>query len=687
MRRGDRGTIIYENITENATWSEDGSPYLVSGFIYIINKSVLDIEPGVRIIFQTNSKLLLGGVGESPYENYESDNFSGIGPEGFISAIGNSHEKILFIAEDIENSGGRIIVNDDSSFVFEHCNFYFTEGFALVGSNDCVLSNCTLFKTGYYLLDEAEYDNEETYPNNNQVSYCNFIHQEISIKIKSDGYEFYPLNRFFLNNFVNNSKSLENGDRSTSIWNKSNNQGNYWSDYNGSDFNEDGVGDTDLPWNQVDYNPLMMPVDSDDNDFDGIPDIWETSNGLDPQDETDSYIDSDYDNLTNLYEYIYGTDPNSPDTDGDGINDDDELYIYNTDPGLNDTDGDGFLDGWEVDNDHDPLDPNDPVMDADSDGVSDEEDAFPDDPNEWNDTDSDGLGDNSDLDIDGDGWNNTVEIDAGTNPYNDSSFPSDIDGDGIPDIFDDDIDGDGWNNTEEEKYGTYPYSNLSYPDDQDRDHIPDGWDNDIDGDMWNNTIEEQVGTDPRNPEEIPPDMDGDWITDELDNDTDGDGWIDSVEEYLGHDPLDRDDHPSDMDGDGIIDRWDDDIDGDGWNNHIERSIGTDLRDNTSFPPSLDESDDVDGDGIDNKNDSAPYDPRNGSNEQWYGLPDPPKDDVESTWKKFAIYAGIVSFVTIAILFLAIFFTVRSRNGKKQQIEIFEEKAIEGEGDVVDTKFK
>jgi len=45
------------------------------------------------------------------------------------------------------------------------------------------------------------------------------------------------------------------------------------------------------------------------------------------------------------------------------------------------------------------------------------------DPKEWCDTDGDGIGDNSDDDIDGDGFSNEEERTAGTDPRNRPSFP------------------------------------------------------------------------------------------------------------------------------------------------------------------------------------------------------------------------------------------------------------------------
>lgn len=74
-----------------------------------------------------------------------------------------------------------------------------------------------------------------------------------------------------------------------------------------------------------------------DTDGDGMPDEWEVSHGLNPNDGTDAVLDGDGDVLTNLQEFQEGTSPLSFDTDGDGISDSDEVAA-GTDP----TDGSSF---------------------------------------------------------------------------------------------------------------------------------------------------------------------------------------------------------------------------------------------------------------------------------------------------------------------------------------------------------
>ena len=58
--------------------------------------------------------------------------------------------------------------------------------------------------------------------------------------------------------------------------------------------------------------------------------------------------DLDADNLADALEWDLGLDPNTPDTDGDGVADGDEINIYGTSPTLFDTDGDGASDGEEL---------------------------------------------------------------------------------------------------------------------------------------------------------------------------------------------------------------------------------------------------------------------------------------------------------------------------------------------------
>ena len=74
-----------------------------------------------------------------------------------------------------------------------------------------------------------------------------------------------------------------------------------------------------------------------------------------------------------------------------------------------------------------------PPLDSDGAGIPDSLDIFPYDNTEWQDSDSDGIGNNADNDDDGDGYLDTWEQFLGTDPLDPTKIPSDIDGDGIPD--------------------------------------------------------------------------------------------------------------------------------------------------------------------------------------------------------------------------------------------------------------
>jgi len=67
-------------------------------------------------------------------------------------------------------------------------------------------------------------------------------------------------NNIYHNNFINNSWQVYPfiDMPSNNTWDNGC-EGNYWSNYNGTDLDGDGIGDTYLPWGGVDYYPLMNP--------------------------------------------------------------------------------------------------------------------------------------------------------------------------------------------------------------------------------------------------------------------------------------------------------------------------------------------------------------------------------------------------------------------------------------------
>jgi len=84
-------------------------------------------------------------------------------------------------------------------------------------------------------------------------------------------------------------------------------------------------------------------------------------------------VDTDLDGLTDTEEAALGTDPSSADSDGDGLDDGDEVFIYGTDPMAVDSDDDGVDDGTEIDEGTDPMDETDLYerCDVNRDGVID----------------------------------------------------------------------------------------------------------------------------------------------------------------------------------------------------------------------------------------------------------------------------------------------------------------------------
>ncbi len=123
--------------------------------------------------------------------------------------------------------------------------------------------------------------------------------------------------------------------------------------------------------------------------------------------------DKDGDGLARCEEEQLGTDPRNPDTDGDGLNDGQEVKEYNTDPKNPDSDNDGLKDGEEVWN----YKTNPNKADTDDDGLIDYDEVMTHKTDPLNpDTDGDGLKDGEEV-----------------NKYKTSPFKADTDSDGLKD--------------------------------------------------------------------------------------------------------------------------------------------------------------------------------------------------------------------------------------------------------------
>jgi len=345
-----------------------------------------------------------------------------------------------------------------------------------------------------------------------------------------------------------------------------------------------------------------------DSDGDGYSDAdgtWTTAQGADvwPSDST-QWSDTDSDG--------YGDNPGGTNPDGCPLN----AGTSTTDRlGCQDPDGDGWstADGlWTTANGADgcPMvagtstEDQNGCPDGDSDGYSDAGDAFPSDGSEWLDTDSDSIGDNADA----------CPTDAGTSTEDQIGCP-DGDSDGYSDSGDAfPSDASEWNDTDSDNFGdnsddcSQIWGNSTVDLlgclDGDGDGYSDGGDLfPGDGNEWEDGDSDGVGD---NADDCDATAGNSTIDRQGCVDSDGDGWSDSGDDF----PSDSSEW-IDFDGDGIGDNSDDcasvygnstedllgcvDTDGDGWSD-----------DSDQWPTDPTRWADADSDGIADQDDDCPF---------------------------------------------------------------------------------
>ncbi|EEX91501.1 thrombospondin type 3 repeat family protein [Vibrio orientalis CIP 102891 = ATCC 33934] len=382
--------------------------------------------------------------------------------------------------------------------------------------------------------------------------------------------------------------------------------------------------------------------------------------GVVPENQT---RDSDGDGLPDFLEIRMGLDPNNVDSDGDGIPDGEE-----------DNDGDGVINRAEYELGLDPLSQrsdgrfHDLTLDRDNDGIPDyfewkaelnylnkqtitgtpdhlvdrDEDGIPDyieaiagveddtgqtyslEGHKGVDHNGNNIPDYMEVDSDGDGVPDAIEIELGLDPFD----PETVDGTPDADRLKLDSDGDGIPDFIEIQAGLdpeLPMTDGSTDDrllDRDGNNIPDYMEVDSDGDGVADYIEVQIGSDPFDPETIDgtPDLKFDGndngLADIAEIDTDGEGIPDYIEDDVGLNPstpttdgvtddklVDADENgvpdymEVDSDGDGVPDYAELDTDGDGVLDFLELGTGLDPFDPETIDGTPDLHADLNGNGI------------------------------------------------------------------------------------------
>jgi parallel beta-helix repeat protein len=151
--------------------------------------------------------------------------------------IGNSADGIRLHGSSDHNSiTGNIMTSNGEGITLED------------STNNNISQNNITACTGYYFAIKLAYSS------NNSIFENSIANNGWGI-----GLDDASNNSFCHNNFINNTVEVydwESGARYANLWDNGC-EGNFWSDYNGVDLDNDGVGDTYLPWEGVDDYPLM----------------------------------------------------------------------------------------------------------------------------------------------------------------------------------------------------------------------------------------------------------------------------------------------------------------------------------------------------------------------------------------------------------------------------------------------
>jgi nitrous oxidase accessory protein NosD/PKD repeat protein len=230
----DGGANVFNTIQEAINYAKDGDTIFVYNGTYyehlLINKSI-------RLVGEEKNTTIIDG---------ESD----IQP--ILNIIKSHVEVISFTIQDTATDWPTYSLSIiQATNVSVHNNIIKTGYFGLLLQKSI---GCTISRN--HIVNNHRYGLGLRYGASNNTFVANsIINNPIGIYIAEENCQF---NRFYRNNLVNNTNQLSYFGTHTTWDNGA--EGNYWSDYDGSDRNEDGIGETAYPdeygWDKY---PLVEP--------------------------------------------------------------------------------------------------------------------------------------------------------------------------------------------------------------------------------------------------------------------------------------------------------------------------------------------------------------------------------------------------------------------------------------------
>ncbi len=186
---------------------------------------------------------------------------SGIAVEGFANEIhANNIVGAYKIQSGIQVKGeGHVIAGNKITNCEYGMGVYYTT-LGVVGSNNVFYGNRLIQNVNGIVVTGG---NNNTFFGNELVSNSIGVTVETSMRYQNLP---KPNATFYHNNFVGNVQQVNSSTSPAGFFDYGE-EGNYWSDYTGSDGNGDGIGDTPyiIDSNRRDNYPLMLPFDMENN--------------------------------------------------------------------------------------------------------------------------------------------------------------------------------------------------------------------------------------------------------------------------------------------------------------------------------------------------------------------------------------------------------------------------------------